>query len=71
MKTDDTKSYREIVKEQILAIRDTGKTNMFDKKKVMELANDMDFYELFCFVVGDPNNYAKFIISGDESLLPE
>ena len=67
----ENKNNREVIKEQILAIRDTGQTNMFDQKKVMEIANDMDFYELFCFIVDHPNDYSKFIISGDESLLPE
>ena len=67
----EEKNNREVVKEQILAIRDSGRTNMFDQKKVMEIANDMDFYELFCFIVERPNDYSKFIISGDENLLPE
>lgn len=67
----ENKNNREVIKEQILAIRDTGQTNMFDQKKVMEIANDMDFYELFCFIVDHPNDYSKFIISGDENLLPE
>ena len=67
----ENKNNREVIKEQILAIRDTGQTNMFDQKKVMEIANDMDFYELFCFIVEHPNDYSKFIISGDETLLPE
>ena len=67
----ENKSNREVIKKQILAIRDSGRTNMFDQKKVMEIANDMDFYELFCFIVDHPNDYSKFIISGDENLLPE
>ena len=67
----ENKNNREVIKEQILAIRDSGQTNMFDQKKVMEIANDMDFYELFCFIVDHPNDYSKFIISGDENLLPE
>lgn len=71
MKKAEHKNNREVIKEQILAIRDTGQTNMFDQKKVMEIANDMDFYELFCFIVDHPNDYSKFIISGDENLLPE
>lgn len=39
----EEKSNREMIKKQILAIRDTGQTNMFDQKKVMEIANEMDF----------------------------
>lgn len=67
----ENKNNREVIKEQILAIRDSGRTNMFDQKKVMEIANEMDFYELFCFIVERPNDYSKFIISGDEKFLPE
>ena len=36
----------EKVKEQILAIRDTGLTNMFDLPVVQRLAYERDFYEL-------------------------
>ena len=36
----------EKVKEQILAIRDTGLTNMFDVNTVQHLAYERDFYEL-------------------------
>jgi hypothetical protein len=36
----------EKVKEQILAIRDTGLTNMFDVTAVQRLAYERDFYEL-------------------------
>ena len=67
----ENNNIREKVKEQILAIRDSGQTNMFDQKKVMEIANEMDFYELFCFIVERPNDYSKFIMSGDEDLLPK
>ena len=34
------------VRKQILAIRDTGLTNMFDAVAVQRIANDMGFYEL-------------------------
>jgi hypothetical protein len=34
------------IKEQILAIRDTGLTNMFDIGMVQRLAYERDFYEL-------------------------
>ena len=36
----------EKVREQILAIRDTGLTNMFDVPVVQRLAYERDFYEL-------------------------
>ena len=36
----------EKIKEQILAIRNTGLTNMFDINAVQRLAYKRDFYEL-------------------------
>lgn len=36
----------ETIKKQILAIRDTGLTNMFDTNMVQRLAYERDFYEL-------------------------
>ena len=37
----------EKIRQQILAVRDTGKTNMFDVGMVQRIANDMGFYEYF------------------------
>lgn len=34
------------VREQILAIRDTGLTNMFDITMVQRMAFEMNYYEL-------------------------
>ena len=42
----------EKVKEQILAIRDTGLTNMFDVTTVQRLAYERDFYELTLRITG-------------------
>jgi hypothetical protein len=40
----------EKIKEQILAVRDTGLTNMFDVSAVQRIANDMGFYELVVYL---------------------
>lgn len=40
----------EIVKKQILAIRDTGRTNMFDVNMVQFLANEYGYYELVMYL---------------------
>ena len=40
----------ETVKEQILAIRDSGLTNMFDIGMVQSLAYERDFYELVLYI---------------------
>ena len=40
----------EKVKKQILAVRETGLTNMFDLNAVQRIAYDMDFFELVDFI---------------------
>ena len=55
----------ELIKEQILAIRDTGLTNMFDGRMVQKLAFDRGFYELVVFIEEHPNEYFRFILRGD------
>lgn len=52
------------IKEQILAIRFTGLTNMFDVRKVQEIANKMDFYELVIFIEEHREEYVHFILYG-------
>lgn len=53
------------VREQILAIRDTGLTNMFDVSTVQRLAFERDYYELVCFLEDHRKEYARFILYGD------
>lgn len=55
----------EKVKEQILAIRDTGLTNMFDLPVVQRLAYDRDFYELVCWLEDHKKEYVRFILTGE------
>lgn len=54
------------IKEQILAIRDTGLTNMFDVNEVQRIADEMEFYELVIFLEEEKAKYVKFILNGDE-----
>ena len=56
----------ETIREQILAIRDTGLTNMFDVRTVQRLAFDQDFYELVCYLEEHRKEYVRFIMFGDE-----
>lgn len=53
------------IKEQILAIRETGITNMFDIPVVQRLAFERDFYELVIFLEEHPKEYVRFIMYGD------
>ena len=53
------------IKEQILAIRDTGETNMFDITRVQRMAYDRGFYELVLFLEDPKKEYAHFILTGE------
>ena len=55
----------ERVKEQILAIRDTGLTNMFDVNTVQRLAYERDFYELVLYLEDHRKEYVNFILTGE------
>lgn len=50
----------ETIREQILAIRDTGLTNMFDIPMVQRLAFDRDFHELVCYLEEHRKEYVHF-----------
>ena len=52
------------IKKQILAIRDTGLTNMFDIHTVQRIAYDMEFYELVTYLEEHRREYAQFILTG-------
>ena len=54
------------IKEQILAVRDTGLTNMFDLNAVQRIAYDMDFFDLVCFLEEEKAAYVRFILTGEE-----
>ena len=53
------------IKEQILAVRDTGLTNMFDVNTVQRIANSMGFFELVVYLEEHRREYAHFILTGE------
>ncbi len=55
----------EKIREQILIIRKTGRTNMFDVPMVQNIANEMGFYELVIFLEENRSEYAHFILTGE------
>lgn len=55
----------DIVREQILAIRDSGRTNMFDTNMVQRLAYENGYYELVCYIEEHRREYGRFIITGE------
>lgn len=54
------------VREQILKVRDTGKTNMFDTYMVQRIGLKMGFYEMVIFIEENRTEYVNFILHGDE-----
>lgn len=55
----------EKVREQILAVRETGRTNMFDVPMVQNIAHEMRFYELVIFLEEHRSEYVHFILTGE------
>ena len=51
---------------QLLDIRDSGLTNMFDTNMVQRLAYDRDYYELVTYIEDHKKEYAHFIMTGTE-----
>jgi hypothetical protein len=59
-----TKEQKDTIIKQILSIRDTEKTNMFDKSTVQRLALNAGYYELVSFIEENPKEYAHIIMTG-------
>lgn len=55
----------EAIKDQILAIRNTGLTNMFNVNAVQRLAYKRDFYELVVYLEENRKEYVHFILTGE------
>ena len=55
----------EKIREQILAVRRTGRTNMFDVPMVQNIAHEMRFYELVIFLEEHRSEYVHFILTGE------
>jgi hypothetical protein len=56
----------ETVKQQIMAVRDSGETNMLDTRMVQYIANREGFYELVIYIEDHREKYAHFIFTGEE-----
>lgn len=52
------------VREQIMAIRDSGETNMLDTRMVQYIANREGFYELVIYLDEHKREYIDFIFTG-------
>ena len=54
----------EKIKEQIMTVRASGKTNMFDVPAVQRLAFESGYYELVNFIEENKSSYINFILTG-------
>jgi hypothetical protein len=51
---------------QILAIRESGVTNMFDLPRVSQEAYTRGFHELVVYLNDHKADYCRFILTGEE-----
>ena len=56
-----------LIREQILDVRATGLTNMFDIPAVQRIAFDMGCYELVDWLTDHRKEYVHFIMTGEEA----
>ncbi len=61
---------KQIVKEQMLKVRDTRETNMFDRNLVMQIANRERWFELVVYLADSNNHkeYTHFILTGEAEM---
>lgn len=55
----------EKIRSQIMAIRDSGETNMLDVRTVQYIANREEFYELVVYLEEHSKEYIRFIFTGE------
>ena len=56
------------IRSELLAIRDTGATNMFDSSRDKEIADELEFEELSEYITNNPKGYANAIFTGEIEL---
>lgn len=54
------------IREQILSIRDSGRTNMLDTNAVQCIAHERSYYEMVCYIKEHRREYWHFIMTGEE-----
>ena len=59
------------IREQIMAIRDSGETNMLDTRTVQWIANREGFYELVVYLEDNSREYWNFIMTGEAPMTDE
>ena len=51
--------------DQVMAVRDSGKSNMLDTTAVQRIAFDSGYYELVNFIEENRAAYVHFIMTGE------
>lgn len=59
------------IKEQIMAIRDSGETNMLDTRTVQWIANRENYFELVIYLEENIREYWNFIMTGEAPMADE
>lgn len=54
----------DIVRSQIIAVKNTGEANMLDKHKAAEIALREGFHDLVIFLEAYESVYSRFILTG-------
>ncbi len=57
----------ETIRMQILAIRESGVTNMFDLPRVKQEAYNRGYHELVIYLNDHKPEYGRFILTGEEA----
>lgn len=57
------------LREQIEAVRDSGRVNMFNSRGVQVVADAMGLYELVAYIEENRIDYLHFIMSGEGATL--
>lgn len=57
--------FTQTVRDQLMAVRETGETNMLDVPMVQRLAFDHEYYELVSFIEEHKKSYVTFIMKGE------
>jgi len=55
----------DVVREQLLEIRSTGRVNMLDIQAVRQLAVEHGYHDLADYIAVDPVAYACFVLTGE------
>ena len=59
------------IRKQMMAIRDSGETNMLDTRTVQWIANREGYYELVIYLEDNSREYWNFIMTGEAPMADE